>query len=75
MKARLQTVIGLMDRLERKYNADEDCVPGQPLVYYADMELAQAIRHMVEVLDKQEQRLEALEQELASLKEERSIDG
>jgi hypothetical protein len=73
MKTKLRAVRGLIEGLERKYDAEYDYVPGQPAVYYSDMELARALKYIVEVSDEQEQRLDEISQKLDRLERERQV--
>ena len=54
---RLDYVLRITDRLTRWYDADNDMIPGQPRVLWADMELAQAIIKLAEIVNDLECRL------------------
>ena len=61
MNVRLNNVFDKVARLDWKYNPENDIVPGQPIVLWADMELAEAVKKLAEVVNELERRIEELE--------------
>ena len=61
MNVRLNMVFEKVERLGGRYNAENDIVPGQPIVSWADMELAEAVNKLAEVVNELERRIEELE--------------
>lgn len=58
---KLRSIRSRVEALERKYDAENDYVPGNPSVYYADMELAQMVKLLVDEVANIVKRIERLE--------------
>jgi hypothetical protein len=63
-------VLNTVDKIERRYNGDNDCIPGAPIVLWADYELAWALRALAKDVENLSIRLERLGRAVTILAEE-----
>ncbi len=65
--AKKQIILASLERISRKYNAENDTIPGAPAVTHTDMAITDAIVNLVSIIEEQQKTIERHEAQIDRL--------